>query len=267
MGKIRVEELAAQMGVGSKEVLFLLQSIGVDVQSPQATLDDSMVQAILQGKTHAPKQLIVRDPEARTFRPQKSALSRIKIVDRVPAPRETAPPEAVESRERAAEPRERAGEPRERAAEPRERAAEARAKSPAEPARTAVVAPEPEAEAVKPPPPPPRKIVLPPRPSPPQPGARVAGPAVGPLRREPMRPTGPAVPGRPLGPSGPARPGPSVYRPGPGGPPRPMGPRPGGPLRPGGPVGRPGAPPIGRAAPPAVSDRPSVRRKKDDKET
>jgi hypothetical protein len=31
MAKIRVEELAQQMGIGSKEVLFLLQSIGVDV--------------------------------------------------------------------------------------------------------------------------------------------------------------------------------------------------------------------------------------------
>ena len=41
--------------------------------------------AILQGKTHAPKQLIVRDTEAKSFRPQKSALSRIKIVDKVPA--------------------------------------------------------------------------------------------------------------------------------------------------------------------------------------
>ncbi len=54
MGKIRVEELAAQMGIGSKEVLFLLQSIGVDVKSPQAALDESTVIAILQGKTHAP---------------------------------------------------------------------------------------------------------------------------------------------------------------------------------------------------------------------
>src|SRR5207244_9211087 len=86
MGKIRVEELAAQMGIGSKEVLFLLQSIGVDVKSPQAALDEATVVAILQGKTHAPKQLIVRDTEARAFRPQKSALSRIKIVDRPPGP-------------------------------------------------------------------------------------------------------------------------------------------------------------------------------------
>src|SRR5262252_354622 len=84
MGKIRVDELAAQMGVGSKEILFLLQSIGVDVKSPQAALDEATVAAILQGKTHAPKQLIVRDSEARTVRPQKSALSRIKIVEKAP---------------------------------------------------------------------------------------------------------------------------------------------------------------------------------------
>src|SRR5512138_3854549 len=85
MAKIRVDELAAQMGIGSKEVLFLLQSIGVDVKSPQAALDESTVLAILQGRTHAPKQLIVRDTESRAVRPQKSALNRIKIVDR-PAP-------------------------------------------------------------------------------------------------------------------------------------------------------------------------------------
>src|SRR5437667_5576151 len=88
MGKIRVEELAEQMGIGSKEVLFLLQSIGVDVKSPQAALDESTVLAILQGKTHAPKQLIVRDTESKAFRPQKSALSRIKIIEKsaTPAP-------------------------------------------------------------------------------------------------------------------------------------------------------------------------------------
>src|SRR6185436_4283875 len=94
MGKIRVEELAAQMGIGSKEVLFLLQSIGVDVKSAQAALDESTVMAILQGKTHAPKQLIVRDAEARTARPQKSALNRIKIIDKPPAGEGSGPAEA-----------------------------------------------------------------------------------------------------------------------------------------------------------------------------
>src|SRR5262252_8068321 len=153
MGKIRVEELAAQMGVGSKEVLFLLQSIGVDVQSPQATLDDSMVQAILSGKTHAPKQLIVRDAESKAFRPQKSALSRIKIVEKTAAP-EKLPEEAPLVRPAAARPSE----------------SKAPAKPAPEPARTAVVAAEPEPEAppapkVTPPPVTPRKIVLPPRPA------------------------------------------------------------------------------------------------------
>ena len=268
MGKIRVEELAEQMGVGSKEVLFLLQSIGVDVQSPQATLDDSMVQAILQGKTHAPKQLIVRDPEAKAFRPQKSALSRIKIVEKT-AP----PPKPTESPEPEAPPRVAAEV---RAAEPAP-APPPRVKAPAEPARTAVVASEPEAEPVPAkaaPPPVPRRIVLPPRPSPPPAMARAAGPA-GAARPGPARPgVGPAPgglrptgPARPMGPSGPARPGPSVYRPGPGGPPRPMGPRPGGPARPGMPMGRPGGPAIGRAAPPATADRPTLKRKKDDKES
>src|SRR5206468_916633 len=102
MGKIRVEELAQQMGLPSKEVLFLLQSIGVDVKSPQAALDETTVLAILQGRTHAPKQLIVRDTEARAARPQKSALNRIKIIDR-PASSPSAP-EAAEGQEAASTP-------------------------------------------------------------------------------------------------------------------------------------------------------------------
>src|SRR5262249_18294054 len=158
MGKIRVEELAAQMGIGSKEVLFLLQSIGVDVKSPQAALDESTVLAILQGKTHAPKQLIVRDNEARAVRPQKSALNRIKIIDKAPASK--AEPQEVSA---PAEPEKEAPAPR------RPAAAEARpAPKPAEPARTAVVPAEPELEAPPRPaaPPVPRKIVLPPRPAP-----------------------------------------------------------------------------------------------------
>src|SRR3989442_15064500 len=131
MGKIRVEELAAQMGIGSKEVLFLLQSIGVDVKSPQAALDEATVLAILQGRTHAPKQLIVRDTEAKTFRPQKSALNRIKIVEKTAPPLAKEPAEQTEA-ERAA---------------PRRPAAETRSVKAAEPARTAVLTSEPEGEA------------------------------------------------------------------------------------------------------------------------
>ncbi len=247
MGKIRVEELAAQMGIGSKEVLFLLQSIGVDVKSPQAALDESTVLAILQGRTHAPKQLIVRDTETRAARPQKSALNRIKIVEKPVGP---AAGEATAEVEPAPAPAP--------AAVRRAAAAEAKAAKAAEPARTAVVPVEPEAEAPKPAAPPlPRKIVLPPRPVvPPRPSGpaagttRPAGPAVRPMGPAAGRPMGPAA-GRPTG----LRPsGPSVYRPTPGGP----GARPlGGPPRPGAPAGRTTAP---------LSERGPAKRKKDDKE-
>ena len=281
MGKIRVEELARQMGLPSKEVLFLLQSIGVDVKSPQAALDESTVLAILQGRTHAPKQLIVRDTEARTARPQKSALNRIKVIEKPPggpAPSAAAAPATAEvETRRAPAPPPPAAEPASAPA-PAKVAEAAEAKPPrvaAEPARTAVVPEEPEPAAPPPPkpaaPPLPRKIVLPPRPVvPPRPtgpavGARPAGPLSRPMGPAAglSRPMGPAA-GRPMGPAGrpmgPAagvgrpmgRPaGPSVYRPTPGGP----GARPlGGP-------GRPGAP-AGRTAP-AGADRGAPKRKKE----
>ena len=275
MGKIRVEELAQQMGLPSKEVLFLLQSIGVDVKSAQAALDESTVLAILQGRTHAPKQLIVRDTEARAARPQKSALNRIKIIDKPPAGEaEAAEPEPAAPPSSAAAPATTsAPAPPPHAALARKSAAEARAAkaAAAEPARTAVVPSEPEAEAPAPTPPPapalPRKIILPPRPVvPPRPtvSAGAPRPAGGPIVR-PMgpasgtRPMGPASGNRPMGPAagrpmGPRPSGPSVYRPAPGGPgARPMG----GPARPGAPVGR---------TAPAGPDRGPVKRKKDDKE-
>jgi translation initiation factor IF-2 len=276
MGKIRVEELAAQMGIGSKEVLFLLQSIGVDVKSPQAALDESTVLAILQGKTHAPKQLIVRDAETRSAKPQKSALNRIKIVDKPLTPAADAQPELAESEPAAAPvPAAAAPPPLSAAARRAQAAAEAKAAAKAaEPARTAVVTAEPEPEPLpaKPAPPPvPRKIVLPPRPVvPPRPSGPSAAARTGaPLQRpmgpsggvsRPMGPSGgvgrPMGPsggvGRPMGPSG--RPsGPSVYRPTPGGP----GARPlGGPPRPGAAVGR--------TAPSPGERGPGIKRKKDD---
>ncbi|HWC64771.1 MAG TPA: translation initiation factor IF-2 N-terminal domain-containing protein, partial [Thermoanaerobaculia bacterium] len=127
MAKIRVHELAKQMGVGDRELMFLLQSIGVQVASAQADLDESTVLAILQGKTHAPKSLIVREETARpkTAPAPKSALSRIKIIEKPVAP--------VKKTEAAA-------------AKP----AEPKPRPPAEPARTAVVPSEPEPEAAAP---------------------------------------------------------------------------------------------------------------------
>ena len=283
MGKIRVEELARQMGLPSKEVLFLLQSIGVDVKSPQAALDESTVLAILQGRTHAPKQLIVRDTEARAARPQKSALNRIKVIEKPlgPAASAAAPAAAEpESRRAPASPPPPAPDAEPEPAAPAKVAETAEARAPRvapEPARTAVVPEEPEPAPAPPPkpaaPPVPRKIVLPPRPvvptrptGPAAAGPRPAGPLprpmgpaagvgrpMGPAAQRPMgpaaqRPMGPAAGvGRPMG-----RPaGPSVYRPAPGGP----GARPlGGPGRPGAPAGRPA---------PAGPDRGAPKRKKE----
>ena len=55
--KFTVSELARMMGKPPKEVLFLLQGIGVDVKSADSVLDPGTAQAILTGKTQAGKVL------------------------------------------------------------------------------------------------------------------------------------------------------------------------------------------------------------------
>jgi|GEM_PF-236293 len=93
--KFTVAELARMMGKPPKEVLFLLQGIGVDVKSAESVLDPGTAQAILTGKTQAPKTLIVRQtplpqPPAAgivgTPKPkaERAALKRIKIVEKGP---------------------------------------------------------------------------------------------------------------------------------------------------------------------------------------
>ncbi len=90
--KFTVSELAKMMGKPAKEVLFLLQGIGVDVKTVDSVIEGSTAQAILTGKTQAPKSLIVRQastaPAAATAAPkvktERAALRRIKIVERPP---------------------------------------------------------------------------------------------------------------------------------------------------------------------------------------
>ncbi|HQR68348.1 MAG TPA: translation initiation factor IF-2 N-terminal domain-containing protein, partial [Thermoanaerobaculia bacterium] len=90
--KFTVAELAKMMGKPAKEVLFLLQGIGVDVKSVESVIEGSTAQAILTGKTQAPKSLIVRQttavPAAAAVAPKvktvRAALKRIKIVERPP---------------------------------------------------------------------------------------------------------------------------------------------------------------------------------------
>ncbi len=242
MAKIQVHELARQMGVGDRELMFLLQSIGVQVSSAQADLDESTVLAILQGKTHAPKSLIVREETNRpkTAQIPKSALSRIKIVDKpaAPAGKADAPPA-------------RSGEPRPR--------------PPSEPARTAVVTSEPE-EPQKPEapvPPVPRRIVLPPKRPIVRPPVRTQGtPPPRPAGAAGAPPRPPLPPGRPGVPAPGGRPAPSVYRPAPGAP----GARIPGARVPVGAPPRPGSRPLrpGEVAASVPEDVKSARRKKEE---
>ncbi|MBL8113795.1 MAG: translation initiation factor IF-2, partial [Acidobacteria bacterium] len=91
--KFTVVELAKMMGKPAQEVLFLLQGIGVDVKSTDSVLDPGTAQAILTGKTQAPKSLIVRQTPAPGAAPaapvaagraktERAALKRIKIVEK-----------------------------------------------------------------------------------------------------------------------------------------------------------------------------------------
>ncbi|MFI5120562.1 MAG: translation initiation factor IF-2 [Thermoanaerobaculia bacterium] len=92
--KFTVAQLAKMMGKPAKEVLFLLQGIGVDVKTAESVLDPATAQALLMGKTQAPKSLIVRQApsaaaaaaaasaSAAKARTERAALKRIKIVER-----------------------------------------------------------------------------------------------------------------------------------------------------------------------------------------
>ena len=92
--KFTVAQLAKMMGKPPKEVLFLLQGIGVDVKTAESVLDPATAQALLMGKTQAPKSLIVRqapsaaaaaaaaNASAAKARTERAALKRIKIVER-----------------------------------------------------------------------------------------------------------------------------------------------------------------------------------------
>jgi translation initiation factor IF-2 len=90
--KFTVSELAKMMGKPAKEVLFLLQGIGVDVKTVESVIEGGAAQAILTGKTQAPKSLIVRQTPAAPavaavtpkVKTERAALKRIKIIERSP---------------------------------------------------------------------------------------------------------------------------------------------------------------------------------------
>ena len=65
MAKIRVQDLARNMGLDNQDLVFKLKSIGVRVEGDEALIDTEIIQAILQGKRlPQPREVILRDDDA-----------------------------------------------------------------------------------------------------------------------------------------------------------------------------------------------------------
>ena len=84
MGKIRVEDLARMMGLGTQDLIFKLRSIGVRVEGEDALVDSEVLQAVLQGKKLAtPREVIVRDEQAKETAPPRPSR---RLAGRRPGP-------------------------------------------------------------------------------------------------------------------------------------------------------------------------------------
>ncbi|HEX7616521.1 MAG TPA: translation initiation factor IF-2 N-terminal domain-containing protein, partial [Thermoanaerobaculia bacterium] len=162
--KFTVAELAKMMGKPAKEVLFLLQGIGVDVKTAESVLDPATAQALLMGKTQAPKSLIVRQApsaaaaaaaasaSAAKAKTERAALKRIKIVERSPEEEgEAGEAPAGEVETAAAVSASPAQARSEASAAPARAEAETEAAANAHEAFVEVVAPEPSVRSVAPP--------------------------------------------------------------------------------------------------------------------
>jgi translation initiation factor IF-2 len=82
MAKVRVSDLAKQMGVGAKDLVFKLQSLGVAVEDANSSLDTETIMAVLSGKKIAtrPRNVIMREemPQAekkKVVRPPRAIIT------------------------------------------------------------------------------------------------------------------------------------------------------------------------------------------------
>jgi len=215
MAKVRVGDLAKQMGIQDKDLVFKLQSLGVQVDDASSAIDHEIIMAILSGKKLAtrPRNVIMREDK-----PQAEAGAKKKEIK---PPRPIVKTVKKESAPAAAEPAPAAGSPtpiiaefieaaEQEAAEQERAALEAkatpkpRAKKVAPPAEPVVPVPpvdQPaaveEVPAVTPPP-----VVHEPAPAAiPAAAAPAATPAHPPATSHPSHP--PAQQRRPTGPTGP----------------------------------------------------------------
>ena len=66
MGKIRVEDLATNMGIDLQDLVFKLKSIGVVLDDKNPTIDAEVIEGVLKGKMlHQPREVILRDKESK----------------------------------------------------------------------------------------------------------------------------------------------------------------------------------------------------------
>jgi translation initiation factor IF-2 len=302
MAKVQVRDLAKQMGIPDKDLIFKLQSLGVQVDSPSAAIDHEVILAILTGKKLAtrPRNVIMRDEKPAPEKEKREVKPPRPIIKppRRPvaaAPAEAPPPPApsgpiiqefIQAAEAEAAEQERAAREPKPVAPPVEEKPRVAAETPA-----VTVAAEPQPKPAAPPEAPPQAAPPPPQP----PGRSISGPTGPRARTTPSaRPNyagqprvhQPRAAGAVVG-AGPARPvdtrpgvAPRTARPagGPGMETRPgmrpgtdtrPGMRPGGPSRPGPGGPRPGGGGrIGPLAPPPPTAPPSptLRRKKSDNE-
>jgi translation initiation factor IF-2 len=157
---VRVSELAKKMGIPDKDLIFKLQSLGVEIEGPDSAIDPEVIMAILSGRklSSRPRAVIMREdkpvaemaPKKREVKPprpiQAPARRATTAPSEAPPPSTPTPiiPEFVEAAEQEAAEQERAAlqakvapKPRTRKAAEKAAAVEAPAPAAAEP-----VAPE-----------------------------------------------------------------------------------------------------------------------------
>jgi len=99
MAKVRVSDLAKQMGKSEKDLIFMLQSLGVEVDSPASQIDHTTIAAILTGKKLAsrPRNVIMRDETAEPEAPKRKVVKPPRPI--VQPPRRPVAPKPKEEEE------------------------------------------------------------------------------------------------------------------------------------------------------------------------
>ncbi len=99
MAKVRVSDLAKQMGKSEKDLIFMLQSLGVEVDSPASQIDHTTIAAILTGKklVARARPVIMREETAAPEAPKRKVVKPPRPI--VQPPRRGSAPKPKEEEE------------------------------------------------------------------------------------------------------------------------------------------------------------------------